>query len=88
MTFIDQSIALVRRAARAVGKKPLADRIGKSDAILRNVENQDWNPTASTLRQLEVEAAKELENGAENSEVAIECEGGGPVTLTRRGAAR
>jgi ribosome-binding protein aMBF1 (putative translation factor) len=60
MRLVDQSISIVRAAANRFGKKPLADRVGLSDSILRKVDSKDWSPTANTLRSLE-EAASELE---------------------------
>jgi len=53
MTHVDTSIARVRAAAANLGKKPLADRAGVGDTLLRGVESPDWNPTASTLRTFE-----------------------------------
>lgn len=52
-TLIDQSIARIREAVRLIGKKPLADRAGVSDAILHNLADADYSPTARTLRKLE-----------------------------------
>lgn len=64
MRLVDQSIAVVRAAARRFGKKPLADRRGLSDAILRNCEDVNWDPRSKTLRKLEAAAAElEAENG-------------------------
>lgn len=53
MTYVDQSLALVRRAVAAIGKKPLAGRVNLSDAILRGVADADFSPTARSLRKLE-----------------------------------
>lgn len=64
MTFIDQSLDLVRRAAKRLGKKPLAARAGVSDASLRTVESPGFSPTARTLRKLETEAARAESEGA------------------------
>lgn len=59
MTLVDRSIANIRRAVKRIGKKPMADRIGATDSLLRDVMADRWNPTASTLRALE-EAAKKV----------------------------
>lgn len=58
--LVDQSLNLIRSAARIVGKKPLATRAGISDAILRFVYEQDYSPTARTLRKLELAAMQVL----------------------------
>jgi hypothetical protein len=60
MKLVEQSIAIVRKAAARYGKKPLTDRKGLSDNILRNVDSAQWDPRAKTLRALE-EAAAELD---------------------------
>lgn len=60
MGLVDQSIESVRKAAKRFGKKPLAVRQGLSDAILRNVQDANWDPRSGTLRKLEI-AAAELE---------------------------
>lgn len=56
MSFVDQSISLVRRAVGHIGKKPLAMRVKISDASLRRVDQADFSPTARTLRKLEAAA--------------------------------
>lgn len=58
-TLVDQSIRVIRNVAQIIGKKPLADRAGLSDALLRQVNSPDYSPTARTLRKLEL-AAKEV----------------------------
>lgn len=59
-TLVDKSINLVRAAAKAVGKKPLAARAGIPDGCLRRVNDPDFSPTARTLRKLERAAAEVL----------------------------
>lgn len=53
MTFVDRSVALVRRAVSAVGKKPLAKRAGVAHGVLRKVSEADFSPHARKLRDLE-----------------------------------
>jgi ribosome-binding protein aMBF1 (putative translation factor) len=53
MSFVDQSISLIRQAVGHVGKKPLARRVRVSDASLRRLDHSDFSPTARTLRKLE-----------------------------------
>lgn len=77
MTFIDKSIDLVRGAVKRIGKKPLADKADRPDGVLRNVEHDDWNPTASVLRDLEKAA-----EGVDPSPVVEECEGRNSLRLT------
>jgi ribosome-binding protein aMBF1 (putative translation factor) len=65
MTFVDQSLELVRRAVASVGKKPLAARVKLSDAVLRAVDESDFSPTARTLRKLESAARDVLRDRGE-----------------------
>jgi hypothetical protein len=58
--LIDQSLNLVRAAVKKIGKKPLAARADVSDGILRNVDREDFSPTARTLRKLERVAVEVL----------------------------
>lgn len=58
MSLANQLIRLVRDAAGDFGKRPLTDRIGLSDNILRNVFHENWNPRLKTLELLERSAAE------------------------------
>lgn len=67
MTFVDQSLDLIRAAVKRIGKKPLATRAGISDAILHSVDEGDFSPTARTLRKLENAAAEVMAEADEKS---------------------
>lgn len=58
MRLVDQSIETVRAAVKRFGKKPLANKAGLTDSIVRNAHDQDWDPRSTTLRSLEVAAAE------------------------------
>lgn len=60
MSQVAQAIETVRKAVTRFKKKPLADRAGLSDYILRDVHSDNFNPQADTLRKLE-DAAADLE---------------------------
>jgi hypothetical protein len=64
MMLVDQSKERVRAAVARFGKKPLADKAGLTDSIVRNAHDQGWDPRSTTLRSLEVAAAElEREHG-------------------------
>lgn len=70
-TLTDQSLALIRNAVRLAGKKPLADRAGVSDALLRHCNDPDFSPTARTMRKLECAAVAVL---AERAADAVDAD--------------
>jgi predicted transcriptional regulator len=70
MSLIEQSLSTIRAAVTRFKKKPLADRAGVSDSLLRDVADADWDPRATTLRKLEGAALSlEKEHGPETSDV-------------------
>lgn len=73
LTLVDQSIALVRRAVAAIGKKPLASRVELSDELLRNVDDPDYSPTVRSLRKLETAARAVLNERGEPVPVCEAC---------------
>lgn len=80
MSLVDQSIATVRNAVRRFKKKPLAAKAGVSDSLLRNVHDENWSPTAASLRSFETAAAElEREHGPEAREGQRESAGRNPA---------
>lgn len=66
MSLIEQSLSTIRAAVTRFKKKPLADRAGISDSLLRNAHDPEWDPRSTTLRRLEKAAAElEKEHGPE-----------------------
>lgn len=65
---VDRNIQRIREFAKArrLSKSRMAAMAGMRDTVLRNFDKESWNPTAETLRKLELfiseSEAKEQEN--------------------------